>query len=175
MLDIVCKPGSPVRHAIHILAHVRRACWQVMTYMPAVRARVRMTECCSLQVMKTVVTASTSRRQCYATTSRQMPPRGSIDAPARQWRPWDPWRPSLLCNTGQKRPNQHTQLQLNKEECSLCLSFLSSPQCYLPRRLQAPLLCFPASHWSHLTAQAPQLPYPATILRLHVPNRMTEC
>ena len=128
-----------------------------------------------LQVMKTAVTASTSRRQCCATRSRQMPPRGSIDAPARQWRPWDPWRPSLLSNTGQKRPNQHTQLQLNKEECSLCLSFLSSPQCYLPRRLQAPLLCFTASHWSHLTAQAPQLPYPATILRLHVPNRMTEC
>ena len=109
VLDIVCKPGSPVRHAIYILAHVRRACWQVMTYMPAVRARVRMTECCSLQVMKTAVTASTSRRQCYATTSRQMPPRGSIDAPARQWRPWDPWRPSLLSNTGQKRQNLRLQ------------------------------------------------------------------
>ena len=59
--------------------------------------------------MKTAVTASTSRRQCYATTSRQMPPRGSIDAPARQWRPWDLWRPSLLCNTGQKRQNLRLQ------------------------------------------------------------------
>ena len=59
--------------------------------------------------MEVVKTTSTSRRQCYATTSRQMPPRGSIDAPARQWRPWDLWRPSLLCNTGQKRPNLRLQ------------------------------------------------------------------
>ena len=59
--------------------------------------------------MEVVKTTSTSRRQCYATTSRQMPPRGSIDAPARQWRPWDLWRPSLLCNTGQKRQNLRLQ------------------------------------------------------------------
>ena len=59
--------------------------------------------------MEVVKTTSTSRRQCYATRSRQMPPRGSIDAPARQWRPWDPWRPSLLCNTGQKRQNLRLQ------------------------------------------------------------------